>query len=61
MTPRRIPQETSDDLRGLHDEFLKLLEEKGYAENTIKSYDEYGGNFLRWLEGEFEPPGPRGS
>jgi hypothetical protein len=55
----RLPRESTDALRRQLDEFLTRLEELGYAENAKKTYDQNVDRFIRWLEGSWEPEGPR--
>jgi site-specific recombinase XerD len=55
----RLPRESTDALRRQLDEFLTRLEERGYAENAKKTYDQNVDRFIRWLEGSWEPEGPR--
>ena len=56
---RRLPPETTDALRAQLDDFLTQLEELGYAENAKKTYRQNIERFIRWLEGSWEPEGPR--
>jgi hypothetical protein len=48
-------------MRELHDEFLQLLRGMDYSKETVGIYDRYPANFMRWVAGEFEPQGPRGT
>jgi hypothetical protein len=56
---RRLPAETTDAVRAKLDEFLARLDELGYAENAKNTYDRNVDRFIRWLEGRWEPEGPR--
>jgi len=48
-----------NQLRRLHDEFLGELRAKGYAFNSVQTYEKTIEPWLRWLAGSWEPQGPR--
>lgn len=39
--------------------FESELRAAGLAENSIHTYVERSGRFIRWLAGEYQPQGPR--
>ena len=57
--PRHLDHETLVSLRLLHDEFLGELRSKGYAPNTVQTYEKTIDPWLRWLDGSWVPEGPR--
>lgn len=56
---RRLPKETTDVVREQLDEFMALLDERGYTPNAKTTYEQNIDRFIRWLEGGFDPEGPR--
>ena len=57
MTYRKGPWGVSE----LHEAlgaFEAELKEAGLAQNTIRTYVDRSRNFVRWLDGDYEPRGP---
>jgi hypothetical protein len=56
---RRLPEETTREIRAAQDDFATELERLGYSANARDTYDKTIERFIRWLEGSWAPEGPR--
>ncbi len=56
---RRLPHETTDTLRAEFEVFMGRLDALGYAGSAKDTYGKTVERFIRWLEGSWEPEGPR--
>ena len=57
MAYRKGPWGVSE-LHEALDAFEAQLKEAGLAQNTIRTYVDRSRNFVRWLDGDYEPRGP---
>jgi hypothetical protein len=57
---RRLSEDVTRELRAQHDQFLRELDRLRYTPNARDTYDKNIERFIRWLEGRWEPEGPRG-
>jgi hypothetical protein len=48
------------ELRAELARFEQELRTAGLAPNTVRTYVDRSGYFLRWLTGQYQPSGPRG-
>jgi len=55
MEPERYPL---SDLREELRRFERELRAAGLKENSVNTYVERTGRFLKWLEGDYQPRGP---
>lgn len=58
---RRLPEDVTRELRAQHYEFLRELDRLRYTRNARDTYDKNLERFIRWLEGRWEPEGPKGA
>lgn len=54
-----LPEEVTKQVRSAYDEFASELDHLGYSPNARATYDKTIERFIRWLEGAWEPAGPR--
>jgi hypothetical protein len=57
--PTTLTSRTGAPRRRLHHEFLDALRGKGQAPNSAQTYEKTIEPWLRWLDGSWEPEGPK--
>lgn len=53
------PRYSTDELRGELARFEQELRAAGLKENSVVTYVDRTGRFLKWLDGDYQPRGPR--